>query len=100
MIDRTDESDIRANAARVGLASLRCPSPVDLSELVIFKVQSEGPLVVSEMFMRYWVGSSRPTEELEAWLSDRGFEIFPGVDHRGGFRIQKKDDGAIPGGLF
>lgn len=100
MTNQYDEAVIRANAARAASSSLRCPSQSQLSENVILKAEYEGPLVLSEMFMRYWIGKSRPTEKLEGWLSDRGYDIFPGVDHRGGFQIQKKDSGAIPGGLF
>lgn len=63
----------------------------DLSENVCRMVDEQGPLTLSEMFLNFWCGKTRPPEELELWLRDRGFEIFPGTDHRGGWKVQRKD---------
>ena len=71
-----------------------------LSQNVIALVDQEGPLVLSEMFLELWTGKRRPPEELEAWLSDRGFEIFPSTEWaRPGWRVQRKQEPLI-GGLF
>ena len=79
--------------AEAVVALAMADGPILLGEVKAFRVP--GPLRLSEMFMQYWTGRNDPSEELAAWLKDRGLMIVPGGDHHGGWEVREGE-----GGLF
>ena len=86
------EALVRADEYRAAVRAVRCVDRDRLSQAVCRKIEEEGPLVLSELFMRFWCGVAQPPEELGLWLEDRGFEIFPNIDTRPGYRVQKRGE--------
>ena len=72
----------------------------DTSEAVVTLLRSEQQIHLSDMFIKFWTGQERPPEELQLWLKDRGYQIVPGTDHRGGWLVQPLDSESASGLLF
>lgn len=47
------------------------------------------PLRLSEAFMKLWCGTHGPTEELEAYLRERGLRFIPGTDIQAGWDVRR-----------
>lgn len=58
-----------------------------LGESAVALAQASGkPVNISSMLLTLWCGASQPTDELRAWLAERGCEI---VANGGGWDVRQ-----------
>jgi hypothetical protein len=55
-------------------------------------IEKRRPVRLSDQAIKLWCGKHSPTEELEGWLKDRGFEILPGLDLHGGWDARRAEE--------